>query len=581
MTVLLGGGGAAALLLLASTAPRPIPVYRPKELAGTPVFLQANRTALTSVGANKKVQHPYKPFAAVLPSGDLLVIAFCPMGSRVGQCSFPNGTAAEHALFWRSSDDGVSWSANAEDRMDMLGREFSLSVLADGTILAPASNLDCNPGCDYPTQLWRSADSGSTWHRANIRIPGVAWDHTNTDRSVIEVDGRALLGVSCRGDSGKPAPCPKNMSLYWVSTDRGLSWAKSGLCSGGRSGVCTEPTDNSTGLMAGPNAACGTVAFPSSAGWDGQDGFFGESTTTVLRSGTILHAGRLGTAYKTTHFDEYDGMWLAASTDSGRSFKFRGCRRGADGSGPQPVQTPHPQCASLAPFGEIGEMYPNILELADGRLLLTFTVRCGVTAVPSVGGNFRCNDTHDGFGLGLRGVLSTDQGLSWAFDNDRLILQTQPFFASPEPSGGGYGNTVQTKDGALVTVGSWRSPDGAIHSEAVRWRLPPFQGPPPPPPSPPCPTPPLPPGRLDSLAVDFENYVGQAARQSAAIQQEIFVNATTPTDDQLRSLQLVRYRGHGCTTPQYYQRLVRIGVTEMVSSAAYSTCAVVIHFPTS
>ena len=66
-----------------------------------------------------------------------------------------------------------------------------------------------------------------------------------------------------------------------------------------------------------------------------------------------------------------------------------------------------------------------------------------------------------------------------------------------------------------------------------------------------------------SLVVDFALSGGIADRQSAAIQQEIFVNETVPADGKLKELQLVRYRGHGCTTPQYYERLVRIGVKEM------------------
>ena len=52
-------------------------------------------------------------------------------------------------------------------------------------------------------------------------------------------------------------------------------------------------------------------------------------------------------------------------------------------------------------------MYPNLLELADGRLLLTFTVRCGRKLVAPVGGMYWCNETLDAHGLGLRGVLST------------------------------------------------------------------------------------------------------------------------------------------------------------------------------
>ena len=33
------------------------------------------------------------------------------------------------------------------------------------------------------------------------------------------LDGTALLGVSCSGDSTKPAPCPKNLSSFWRSTE--------------------------------------------------------------------------------------------------------------------------------------------------------------------------------------------------------------------------------------------------------------------------------------------------------------------------------------------------------------------------
>eukprot|EP01052_Picozoa_sp_SAG31_P000843 SAG31_NODE_26_length_32985_cov_39.054096_8_plen_923_part_00 len=82
------------------------------------------------------------------------------------------------------------------------------------------------------------------------------------------------------------------------------------------------------------------------------------------------------------------------------------------------------------------------------------------------------------------------------------------------------------------------------------------------PPLPPTPPPQPPPSRLELFA-DFAQSGGAADRQSAAVQQEIFVNDTTPTDAQLQTLRLVRYRGHGSTTPAYYDRLVRNGVKEM------------------
>ena len=123
-----------------------------------------------------------------------------------------------HAIFWRSSDHGQTWSSG-EERLDILGREFSMSVLSDGTLLMPAADLDCHPGCPYPSRLFRSTDKGSSWTVRGLRLPGVGWSHTNSDRTVVEVDGTALLGISCSGDSTKPAPCPKNLSSFWRSTE--------------------------------------------------------------------------------------------------------------------------------------------------------------------------------------------------------------------------------------------------------------------------------------------------------------------------------------------------------------------------
>ena len=153
---------------------------------------------------NGSLASAYKPWAAVLPSGELLVVAFCGMGFAEGQCNFPNGTSAEHAIFRRSSDHGASWTAG-EDRVDVLGREFSLSVLKDGTLMMPAADLDCHPGCPYPSTLWRSTDSAKTWEMRGLRMDGVGWGHTNSDRTVIELAGEARLGVSCSNDFSKPA----------------------------------------------------------------------------------------------------------------------------------------------------------------------------------------------------------------------------------------------------------------------------------------------------------------------------------------------------------------------------------------
>ena len=130
--------------------------------------------------------------------------------------------------------------------------------------------------------------------------------------------------------------------------------------------------------------------------------------------------------------DQGDRMMLWESNDDGKTWR----KHNGDGR-----------------FGHYGEMYPRFLQLQDGRLLLTFTVRSNST------------DEH---ALGLRALISDDDGESWDFDHDRLIIDD----INQGASGGGYGNTVQLKDGGLVSCYSYRGSDGQTHVEAVRWRLP-------------------------------------------------------------------------------------------------------------
>ena len=104
-------------------------------------------------------------------------------------------------------------------------------------------------------------------------------------------------------------------------------------------------------------------------------------------------------------------------------------------------------------FGHYGEMYPRFLELKDGRLLLTFTVRSNST---------------DGHGLGLRAIISSDEGQTWDFDHDRIVISN----VNQGSSGGGFGNTIQLPDEPLVSVYSYRGEDKKTHVEAVRWQVP-------------------------------------------------------------------------------------------------------------
>ena len=129
--------------------------------------------------------------------------------------------------------------------------------------------------------------------------------------------------------------------------------------------------------------------------------------------------------------DQSDHFILFSSADGGKTFD-----RGQD-------------------IGDYGEMYMSILRLHDKRLLLTFTVRdlappLGVRAVPGI-------ETNDGFDFDLA--------------HDRLMLDTKTPVGKAQ--GGGFGPTVQLKDGTLVTSYSYRGNDNKTHLEVVRWNLPP------------------------------------------------------------------------------------------------------------
>ena len=89
---------------------------------------------------------------------------------------------------------------------------------------------------------------------------------------------------------------------------------------------------------------------------------------------------------------------------------------------------------------DYGEHYQALLRLADGRMLLTFTVRA--LRPP----------------LGVQAVLGSEQrdGFALNFKQDRLILDDKT--PADQPSGGGFGNTVQLADGTLVTAYTYRGP---------------------------------------------------------------------------------------------------------------------------
>ncbi|MFQ5734296.1 MAG: sialidase family protein [Planctomycetaceae bacterium] len=385
-----------------------IRVVNPHLLAGKDV--PCRRTALGR-------PNDYKPWIAKLKNGELLIVAFCYGGTPSNR--LPQGKPyVERAVFWRSKDGGKTWGPRVE-RRDVHGREFSLNVLSDGTILMPChflGNDAANKTGHTHSKLFRSTDRGKTWTETRIGPKGFPpRAQTATDWTVVEVPANnpaskphVYFGVSMQ--HGRKL-APKHVRL-WHSIDGGRTWDK--------------------------------TLNPDTNGWIDVDGFFSQSVTYRETAGPWLHVVRVDRTgphwklpnrkrrLKTESGDQGDRMMLWKSTDAGRTW-----RKHKDGGR----------------FGSYGEMYPRFLRLKDGRLLLTFTVRSNST---------------DGYRLGLRAIIRRNDGETWDFQRDRIVIDAQNYGAS----GGGFGNTIQTADGKLVSVYSYRGKDGKTHIEACRWTLP-------------------------------------------------------------------------------------------------------------
>jgi hypothetical protein len=366
--------------------------------------LPAHRTPLGKPG-------DYKPWIIQCKNGELLAVAM----DADYSVAVPRKPYYNHALFWRSTDGGNTWGPR-EARADLAGKEFAITCLSDGTLLMTAHIMgqDVNNklgGGRWYSKIFRSTDHGRTWSEAPI-----GWDdepivHEGaSDRNVVEMpdpggSGKTTVVLGvCKGRTAEH-------TRLWRSWDSGMTWDK--------------------------------TFKPDTQGWDDVDGFFSNSVIYRMASGRLLHTVRVdddGPYYKVPDLrktgsqtgDSSDRTMLWVSDDNGATWN----RHGKYGT-----------------FGGFGEMYFRFLRLKDERLLCTFTVRSMST---------------DGQPMGLRAVLSYDDGQTWNFDNDRLVLEYQ----TPGRNGGHFGNTIQVEDGSLVSIYSYRGPGGYTHVEAMRWRLP-------------------------------------------------------------------------------------------------------------
>ena len=390
----------AATLVLESAQAQslPIQIFQAKKFSSAPV--PASRTPLG-------IPEDYKPWIAKLKNDQLLIVCF-----HAGR-----NPMKEHAVFWRSDDGGKTWGKR-EPRPDVAGREFALTCLSDGTLLMPChflSNDSVNKAGHTYSKVFRSVDQGKTWTETRIGPKGFpARAATMNDWTAFEIPDPKRPGkkVTCLGISvshgGKQAP---DYVSLWRSRDSGKTWDKS--------------------------------LKPDTQGWTDIDGFFCQSVTYAGERNRLLHVVRVDRGGPHWKLPVRPGETLAKSDNADRMMLWLSTDRG---------HSWHKQKEG-GRFGIYGEMYPRFLKLADGRLLLNFTVRSGST---------------DGYPLGVRAIISDNDGETWDFRHDRMVIS----YENEGASGGGFGNTVQNADGSLVSCYSYRGKDGKTHVEAVRWQLP-------------------------------------------------------------------------------------------------------------
>jgi len=342
----------------------------------------------------------YKPCIALLGNGELAVVAFHPndMGG---------GRTLEDMIWFTSRDGGRTWPERRV--IGLLGREPYFSVLRDGTLFITTHLLEQdvrNTDGYVHCYLHRSTDNGKTWETLKIsreEVPAAPEEScTRTNRNVLELnDGTIVFGVgaSCRPD------------YLWRSKDGGKTWDK---------------TQTSNFRMPGKDEQS-HPSIEEAVYWQAPCG----DLLAILRVDQKLFPPLPGTEIPQETLDHFQRMVVYRSKDGGSNWFME------------------------EEWGSYyGEMYPAVLRLQDGRLLLTFTVRA--VRPP----------------LGVQAVLGEEKpdGFSFDFENDRLVIDAKTLLDMT--SGGGFGPTVQLPDSALVTAYSYRTADDKTHLEVARWRLP-------------------------------------------------------------------------------------------------------------
>jgi hypothetical protein len=438
----------------------------------------------------------YKPDISILDDGELLMTVAGPREYVYYNRPLELQKHHEDAFLYRSRDGGVTWS-EPELLPAHSSKEAHLTVLKDGTIMMNAHCVQkqkTNPLHYGHTVLHRSEDRGRTWTTRDILMedmPGAGTtvnlkgcrdklDSIDCGRDIIEFDdgdtyyrswgpGRVKEGLSPIGNRKsirvrallEVADCTY-VPGPWVElplvTEDNLHESDIGQMIGGSHNVLE--LDDGT-LLCGVGTREGYervwVSKDSGKTWDNSrvatfEDFILDDPKLYwcsLFQESYLYKGDRDKIYAVLRVDEryfepLPGTELpdkeAKDDQSERMVVFESADEGRT-------------WGNRKNLGTYGEMYPSIIKLQDGRLLLTYTVRA---LSPRIG---------------VRAVLGyeDEDGLHFDFESDLIVIESK----SPEGaySGGGFGNTVQLDDGTLLTPYTFT--DGKnLHAELARWRLP-------------------------------------------------------------------------------------------------------------
>ena len=386
-----------------------IRIRNPKKL--TVDHLPAERIPVGDIGH-------YKP-AVVKLGGDELLLT-CYLGNVKG---LP-------ALLYRSKDGGRSWSDPDKPTFALGGEPYPTRV-SDGTLLFTGG------GWGY-----RSEDAGRSF--AKYVCPEFDGRRAagNHPRNILQLnDGSLLQIVDVPSREGQRFQ--RGNDYIARSTDSGATWPQVYPAQ-----VEGLPGDHSyTIFLESHLCQARSGKLYAIARVDPRVFPLPNRQLTPKELGNVacsLFHSDLGPVGDTTDIyncDHFTNLKLFSSMDMGRTW--------------QPGRD----------LGDYGYMYPSVLRLADGRVLLTFTVR---SIDPP---------------LGVRAVLGTENedGFEFDFQNDMIMIDTQTPIG--RPSGGGFGPTIQLDDGTLVTSysywpeddkrhpGDWQLPNPS-RCAVVRWRLP-------------------------------------------------------------------------------------------------------------